>query len=121
VQIYARMSQFEPATKGQEAIHESALRQFDTFLESRRERLSRVTSGMPRVMWYTVALGALVNMIFLWPFDLRIGTHLLLGALVSFFTATMICLIAILDRPFKGEIGVSPEAFQLVYQQMLQD
>jgi hypothetical protein len=76
---------------------------------------------MPRVMWYTVALGALVNMIFLWPFDLRIGTHLLLGALVSFFTATMICLIAILDRTFKGEIGVSPEAFQLVYQQMLQD
>jgi hypothetical protein len=55
VQIYARMSQFEPATKGQEAIHESALRQFDTFLESRRERLSSVTSGMPRVMWYTVA------------------------------------------------------------------
>jgi hypothetical protein len=33
----------------------------------------------------------------------------------------MICLIAILDRPFKGEIGVSPEAFQLVYQQMMQD
>jgi hypothetical protein len=121
VAIYGRMSQFEPATKGQEAIHETALRQFDTFLESRRERLYSVTSGMPRVMWYTVALGALVNMIFLWLFDLRIGTHLLLGALVSFFTATMICLIAILDRPFKGEIGVSPEAFQLVYQQMMQD
>jgi hypothetical protein len=100
---------------------EATLRQFDMFLESRRERLYSVTSGMPRVMWYTVALGALVNMIFLWLFDLRIGTHLLLGALVSFFTATMICLIAILDRPFKGEIGVSPEAFQLVYQQMMQD
>jgi len=121
VSIYARMAQFEPETTGQEAIHETALRQFDTFLESRRERLYSVTSGMPRVMWYTVALGALINMIFLWLFDLKVGTHLLLGALVSFFTATMICLIAILDSPFRGEIGVSPEAFQLVYQQMLQD
>jgi hypothetical protein len=57
VEIYTRMTQFEPQTKGQEAIHETTLRQFDNFLESRRERLYSVTSGMPRVMWYTVALG----------------------------------------------------------------
>ena len=42
---------------------------------------------MPHVMWYTVALGALISMIFLWLFDLRVSTHLLLGGLVSFFTA----------------------------------
>jgi hypothetical protein len=121
VAIYARMAQFEPQTMGQQAIHETALRQFDTFLESRRERLYSVTSGMPRVMWYTVALGALFNMIFLWLFDLRLGPHLVLGGLVSFFTATMICLIAILDNPFRGEVGVSPEAFQLVYEQIMKD
>jgi hypothetical protein len=76
---------------------------------------------MPHVMWYTVALGALISMIFLWLFDLRVSTHLLLGGLVSFFTATMIYVIAILDTPFRGEIGVSPEALQLVYRQMQQD
>ena len=86
---------------------------------SARKRLYSVTSGMPRVMWYTVALGALINMIFLWLFDLRVTTHLLLGGLVS-FTATMICLIVILDTPFRGEIGVSPEALELVYHQMQQ-
>jgi hypothetical protein len=106
---------------GQQSIHESALRQFDTFLQSRRERLCSVVSGMPRIMWYTVALGALINMIFLWLFDLKLGNHLLLGGLVSFFMATMVRLIAILDNPFRGEVGVSPEAFQLAYQQMLQD
>lgn len=121
VAIYTRMAQFEPQTMGQQSIHEAALRQFDTFLQSRRERLYSVVSGMPRVMWYTVALGALINMILLWLFDLRFGNHLLLGGLISFFTATMICLIAILDNPFRGEIGVSPEAFELAYQQMLKD
>jgi len=80
-----------------------------------------ISSGMPHVMWYTVALGALINMIFLWLFDLRVSTHLLLGRLVSFFTAIMIYVIAILDTPFGGEIGVSPEALQLVYRQMQQD
>jgi hypothetical protein len=121
VDIYTRMTQFEPQTKGQEAIHATALRQFDNFLESRRERLYSVTSGMPRVMWYTVALGALINMILLWLFDLKLGNHLLLGGLISFFMATMICLIAILDNPFRGEVGVSPEAFELVYRQIIQD
>ncbi len=121
VAVYTRMTQFEPQTMGQQAVHQTALRQFDTFLESRRERLYSVTSGMPRIMWYTVALGALINMIFLWLFDLRVGPHLLLGGLISFFTATMICLIAILDSPFKGEVGVPAEAFELAYQQMMQD
>jgi Protein of unknown function (DUF4239) len=119
--IYKRMAQFEPGTEGQDAIHQTALKQFNSFIEARRARLYRVSSGMPRVMWYTVALGALVNMIFLWLFEPQ-GEHpSLLGGLVSFFTATMIYLIAILDTLFRGEIGVSPEALQLVYQQMKDD
>jgi Protein of unknown function (DUF4239) len=109
--IYKRMAQFEPSTEGQDAIHQTALKQFNSFIEARRARLYRVSSGMPRVMWYTVALGALVNMIFLWLFDLRVSTHLLLGGLVSFFTATMIYLIAILDTPFRGESACRPRRY----------
>ena len=60
----------------------------------------------------------LAAMIFFWLFDLRVSTHLLLGGLVSFFTATMIYVIAILDTAFRGEIGVSPEALQVVYRQI---
>ena len=119
--IYGRMAQFEPGTQGQGAIRQTALKQFDSFIEARRTRLYRVSSGMPHVMWYTVAVGALINMIFLWLFDLGVSTHLLLGGFVSFFTATMIYVIAILDTPFRGEIGVSPEALQMVYRQMQQD
>jgi hypothetical protein len=73
--IYGRMAQFEPGTQGQAAIHQTALKQFDSFVAARRTRLYRVSSGMPHVMWYTVALGALINMIFLWVFDLGVSTH----------------------------------------------
>jgi hypothetical protein len=41
-------------------------------------------------------------MIFLWLFDLRVSTYLVLGGLVSFFTATMIYVIAILDTRLHG-------------------
>ena len=76
----------------------------------RRLRLFSVTAGIPPIMWYTVAVGALINMILIWMFDLRLGTHLLLGGAHLFFTGTMICLIVLLDNPFRGEVGVSPQA-----------
>ena len=37
------------------------------------------------------------------------------------FLATMISLIALMDNPFRGEVGVSAEAFQLVYDQLMKE
>src|SRR4029078_13369555 len=82
----------EPQTKGQEALHNAALRQFNEFFEARRLRLFSVTAGIPPIMWYVVAVGALINMLLIWMFDLRLRTHLMLGGLLSFFTGSMICL-----------------------------
>ena len=31
----------------------------------------------------------------------------------------MISLIVLMDNPFRGEVGVSPQAFELIYQQMM--
>lgn len=117
--IHARLGQFEPQTKGQEALHDAALRQFNEFFEDRRLRIYSVSAGIPVIMWYTVAVGALLNMVLIWLFDLRLGTHLLLGGLISLFTGTMISLIVLMDNPFRGEVGVSPQAFELIYQQMM--
>jgi hypothetical protein len=44
-----------------------------------------------------------------------------LGAAISFFTGTMICLIVLLDSPYRGEVGVSPQAFELIYNQMMSE
>jgi hypothetical protein len=55
----------------------------------------------------------------IWLFRLRLDLHLLLGGLISFFTGTMICLIVLLDNPYRGELGVSSEAFQLIYDQLM--
>lgn len=110
---------FEPQTKSQEILHEAALRQFNVFFEYRRTRLYSVNSGIPALLWYTVAVGALINMVFLWLFNMRLGPHLLVGGVLSFFLATMISLIALMDHPFRGEVGVSPEAFELIYNQLM--
>jgi hypothetical protein len=61
----------------------------------------------------------LISMILIWLFDLRLGVHLLLGGLISFFTAVMVSLIALVDNPFRGEVSVPPTAFELIYDQMM--
>jgi hypothetical protein len=119
--IYERLGGFEPQSKSQEALHDAALRQFNTFFEYRRERLYSVTEGIPAILWYTVVMGALLNMLLMWLFDLRLGVHLLLGGILSFFLATMIALILLLDQPFRGAVSVSPDAFELVYEQLMKN
>jgi hypothetical protein len=70
-------------------------------------------------MWYTVAVGAFINILLILRFDLRLGIHLLLGGILSFFLATLISLIVLMDHPFRGEMSVSPAAFQLVFDQLM--
>lgn len=117
--IEKRMVAFRPQNTSEEALHETALRQFNTFFEYRRDRLYSVTAGIPAVLWSTVAVGALINMMLIWLYDLRIGVHLLLGGTISFFLAMMISLIVLMDHPFMGEVSVSPEAFRLVFEELM--
>jgi hypothetical protein len=117
--LQARLAVFEPQTKAQELLHENTLRQFNTFYERRRERIYTLTSGIPAILWYTVAVGAIINMILLWLFDLRPRAHWMLGGLIVFYLGTVISVIALMDHPYRGELGLSPDAFQIIYHQVM--
>ena len=80
-----------------------------------------MTAAVPAILWYTVVIGALLNMFLMWLFDLRLEIHLLLGGILSFFLATMITAIVLLDQPFQGAVRVSPDAYELVYDQMMKN
>ena len=113
--LQTRLALFEPQTKAQELLHENTLRQFNTFYQDRRARIYSLTAGIPAILWYTVAVGALINMILLWMFDLRPHAQWILGGLISFYLGTVIAVIALMDHPYRGELGLSPDAFQMIY------
>jgi hypothetical protein len=81
----------------------------------RQSRLAGVRTQLPGVLWYAVAIGALINIVLICMLNMRFFTHMLLGAIVSFFLGVMIFLIASLDNPMRGEVSVSPDNYQLVY------
>ena len=59
--LQARLALFDPQSKAQELLHQNTLRQFNTFYEDRRARIYSLTSGIPPILWYTVAVGVLIN------------------------------------------------------------
>jgi hypothetical protein len=116
-----RLFAFEPQTKDDEIVHAEAIRQFNSFMEHRRLREYSVTTGIPAVMWYVVIVGAIINIALVWLFEMKLVTHLFLGGLLSFFLGAVILLIAVMDNPFRGEVSISPEAFEQVYRSTMME
>jgi len=52
-------------------------------------------------------------------FDMELHVHLILGGIFSLFLGMMIFLIAAMDHPFRGEVSVSPDAFQSIYNSLM--
>ena len=43
----------------------------------------------------------------------------MLGGLIAFYLGTLISVIALMDHPYRGELGLSPEAFEIIYHQVM--
>src|SRR6516164_63136 len=111
---------FNPGTDHEKIIHAETLRQYNIKVEFGRARLSNVSTGLPAVLWWVVAFGALLNIILIWMQDMEIHVHLILGAVLASILGAVIFLIAELDNPFRGEVSIGPESIARVYQTVMQ-
>jgi hypothetical protein len=110
---------YEPETASQEILHTLTMEEFQQFIKSRHLRIAGVKTQIPGVLWYAVAIGALINIILIWMLNMRFFTHMLLGGIVSFFLGVMIFLIASMDNPMRGELSVSADSYRLVYDSLM--
>ncbi|SRR6056297_2392 len=119
--FHERLLAFEPKTDSEKIIHAETLRQFSVFLAQHRVRENSVMTGIPVVMWFVVFVGAILNIALIWLFDTKLITQLFLGGILSFFLGAMILLIGVTDRPFRGEVSVSSEPFEILYWTKMRD
>jgi hypothetical protein len=117
--MYTKLTAYEPQRVGQQVLHAETLRQFSNLIEVRRTRLANIVGGIPGVLWYVVLMGAALNILLFWMFEMRFLVHLLLGGLVAFFLGVMILIIVNLNTPFRGDVTVSAGPFEDVYESMM--
>ena len=110
---------FEPSNEKEKILYEDALRQSVHRSELSRERLSNVTTGLPPVLWWVVAVGAAINIVLIWMQDMELHVHLILGASLASILGLVIFLIAELDNPFRGEVSIGPDPIARVYEDVM--
>jgi hypothetical protein len=115
-----RLLSFQPQTRAEGVLHAETMGQFGVFVDYRRQRLHSVSTGLPTVLWFVVGVGAVLNAVLTWLFDVkRLSVHLLLAGIVSLFVAQMVFMIVAMDNPFRGEVSVGSDAFQLVQRSLM--
>jgi len=116
----AKLVTFEPATEGQKLLHGETLRAYSQMIEARRLRLDAVLTGLPGVLWFVIVIGALVSLsstFFFQVEDARLQR--IQVVLLALFIGLLIFIIFALDRPFRGDLGLQPDPYQLIYDQLM--
>jgi len=118
--VEAKLVTFEPATEGQKLLHAETLRAYNQLIEARRLRLDAVLTGLPGALWFVIVFGALVCLSS--TFFFHVEDALLQGiqvVLLAIFIGMIIFIIFALDRPFRGDLGLQPDSYQLIYDQLM--
>jgi hypothetical protein len=111
---------FEPATEGQKLLHGETLRAYNNMILARRLRLDAVGTGLPGVMWIVILVGAVISLSTAFFFKVEdVRLHWILVTLLAMFIGLVIFMTFALDRPFRGDLGVRPEPYQLIYDQLM--
>lgn len=116
------LTSFEPATDGQRILHGETLRAYNHLIEARRLRLDAVQTKLPDVLWLVVFAGALISLSGSFLFkveDARL--HGILVALLALFIGLVIFMTLALDRPFRGDLGIRADSYQLLVDQFMTD
>ena len=117
------LTRFEPATEGQKLLHGEALRAYNEMVEARSLRLDAVVNtGLPGVLWLVVLAGAVISLTATFFFKVEdVRLHAILVTLLAVFMGLVIFMTFAFDRPFRGDLGLTPEPYQLVYDKVMQD
>jgi Protein of unknown function (DUF4239) len=116
----AELAGFEPSTEGQKLLHAETLRAYNQMIHARRLRLDAVNTGLPAVMWVVIVAGAFIGLSSAFFFrveDARL--HGIQVLLMAVFIGLVIFMIFALDRPFRGDLGLRSDPYQLIHDQLM--
>ena len=116
----ATLIAWEPVTEGQKLLHAETLRAYNYMILSRRMRLDAVDTGLPLVLWMVVAAGAVISLSASFFFKVEdIRLHATLVILLATFIGLVIFMTLALDHPFRGDLGITAQPYQLIYDQLM--
>lgn len=119
-QFQAVLIGFEPSTDGQKILHAETLRAYNQMIIARRMRLDSVETGLPAVMWVVIIAGSFIGLSSAFFFKVEdVRLHIVQVLLLAAFIGLVIFMIFALDHPFRGDLAISSDSYQLIYDQLM--
>lgn len=112
--------QIEPSSPADIALYSEAIKQFNVLVELRRARLISVDTGIPILLWIFFISGALITIILASLFFIEnIRFHILLNSFIGLTLGSLMFIMVMMDRPFRGKLAIGPESYQSVYEDLM--
>jgi hypothetical protein len=119
-QVEQHLMTFEPQTEGLKALYNNAYAGFNRLADLRGRRLQSVRAGLAAPLWVVIFAGAFLSIALTWFFDMKSQSmHFWMTVMLATLLGLLIFMLGALDNPFRGEISVSSEPFELVYQRRM--
>lgn len=110
----------EVTSMSQQVLHSEAIATFNKLVELRRQRIESISASVPGVLWAAVLIGAVLTVVFSYCFVVvSLRLHALLTGLLALMVGVMVFLIAALDHPYLGDVSVTPDAYQVVLDKVM--
>lgn len=112
---------FDPSKPNEQILETEVFKQLNTLVELRRGRINAVTRGIPMPIWALVLIGGMLCITTTWFFHTpSFRMHLWMTVQICALLGLLVFMVGILDNPFRGEVSVGSEPFELVRSQLIQ-
>ncbi len=112
--LWASFYNFRPAP-AELPYYNEALRELTSFNNARRQRIIGINGTMPGIMWSLLLGGGFICIVFTYLFATpsRWTQYMITGFLAVMIAVTLF-LIAEMNHPYAGGMGVKPEGFEFI-------
>lgn len=119
-QLQRTLTRFEPMTEAQKGLALETLGSFSRMMEVRRLRVNSVERKLPGIMWLVVVVGAFISLVSSFYFPVHDAhLHRVQVGLLAGFIGLVIFIILALDRPYRGDLGLKPTPYEIIYEQLM--
>lgn len=114
-EIRLTVQNLNPDTEAGQVLYEQGLERVHDLADARRDRLVEAQQGIPGILWVVLVTGAIITIGFTYLFGLDdTTTHTLMVALLALIVGLVLFTIGSLEYPFRGDVHLDPDAFELV-------
>jgi len=112
-QLWRALTTVQPRNSGEQTVMDHSLSELTSMTEHRRIRLLQSRQRLPALLWSVLIVGGIVTVGSTCLFGVEnFKLHMVQVFEISFLLSLMLVAIASINRPYQGDVHVSPEAFR---------